>query len=427
MATPAALHANIVGIPHIPSITEVNVRTGPALNRKLVFRIPVGTRNLLVSEVTEDAESRQLNGKTFHWFRLMFPDGRTGWVRDDLISLIGDGTSFGYLNILQETLAFNLQRSLGTDEPVAEEKLDEKHEQDGVGEAMTPEDVRRTEEHRVVEVPPTDELRAAFAMCRMPGGVNMRSGPGTNHAVIGRFLHLDEGEILQADFSQSGEPLHWVRLRYQSREDSWVRIDFLRLRGGFGRFGFAGEDLYPSPAPQSNWSRDFDPTGSYLNVPHDGWDKSGSIGAPILSGPKGGLVVQTALCQFCGPQGFSVEQKGIQVGSSQVFVPGWNFGYGHFVIVRYTNDLLPESTRNQLAQIGREGEHLFVMHAHLHNIMVTNGQVLRPNQQIGTMGNSGNSTGAHLHLEVRASESATFSNWAAIRSGLLSPGILFLR
>ena len=94
MATPIAFNAHIVGIPHIPSITQVNVRTGPALNRKLVFRVDVGTRNLHVSEVQEDAEQRQLNGKTFHWFRLMFPDGRTGWVRDDLISLTGNGTAF---------------------------------------------------------------------------------------------------------------------------------------------------------------------------------------------------------------------------------------------------------------------------------------------------------------------------------------------
>lgn len=427
MATPIAFNAHIVGIPHIPSITQINVRTGPALNRKLVFRIDVGTRNLHVSEVTEDAEQRQLNGKTFHWFRLMFPDGRTGWVRDDLISLTGDGTSFGYINILQETLAFNLHRSAVTETHVTENEIDDKKEQDGVGEAMTPEDVRRTEEHHIVEIPAENEPGPAFAECRMPGGVNMRSGPGTNNTIIGRFMHLHVAEILQSSDSQSGDPLKWVRVRYQSREDGWVRIDFFRLSGKFSRFGVGSEDLYPSPAPQSHWSRDFDPDASFLPFPHDGWDKSGATGAPILGGPKGGLVVHTAFCDFCGSQGLSVEQKGIRVGSSQVFVPGWNFGYGHFVIVRYTNDLLPESTRNRLAEIGREGQHLFVMYAHLHNIMATDGQILRPNQQIGTMGNSGNSTGTHLHLEVRAGENSTFSHWAALRSGLLSPEVLFLR
>ena len=42
-----------------------------------------------------DQDNNALNGKVYQWFRLQFPNGATGWVRDDLVSLEGDGT-FGY-------------------------------------------------------------------------------------------------------------------------------------------------------------------------------------------------------------------------------------------------------------------------------------------------------------------------------------------
>jgi len=409
--------ANIVGIPHIPMITEVNVRSGPAVSRKPMFRIPVGTRGLRIKEVNTDAEGRNLNGKVYQWFRLTFPDGRTGWVRDDLISIMGDGTELGYPPLMQETLAFNLNRA--ADLPPAEPDRTE----EGVGEDITP-DV--STEEPTTETPP----RIAGVIqgrCMGPSGVNIRSGPGTNHTVIGRFVRGHVADLLEAADSQSGEPLKWVRLRYQNREDGWVRVDFLRLSGDFESLGLGFADQYPSAAPQSHWIRDFDPTGSFLGVRHDGWDQAGTTGAPILGGPRGGLVALVANCSLCGPDGLSVEQKGLRVGMPQVFVPGWNFGYGHYVIVRYTHDQLPESTQRRLAALQRAGQHLFVMYAHLHQMMVQAGQELLPNQQIGTMGNSGNSTGTHLHLEVRASDDAKFIHWARIKPGLVSPDILYLR
>ena len=48
----------------------------------------------------------------------------------------------------------------------------------------------------------------------------------------------------------------------------------------------------------------------------------------------------------------------------------WGFGYGNAVIVRYTNDLLPASTRDRLVQAGLSGAHLFVIYAHLSSISV---------------------------------------------------------
>jgi murein DD-endopeptidase MepM/ murein hydrolase activator NlpD len=44
------------------------------------------------------------------------------------------------------------------------------------------------------------------------------------------------------------------------------------------------------------------------------------------------------------------------------------------------------------------------VYAHLHNRQVTKGQAVRKGEQIGSLGNTGRSTGAHLHFEIHNGE-----------------------
>ena len=55
------------------------------------------------------------------------------------------------------------------------------------------------------------------------------------------------------------------------------------------------------------------------------------------------------------------------------------------------------------------------------------GVVLEPGQEFAACGNTGNSSGPHVHLELRASGSASFPGWAQIASGLIDPLVMFER
>jgi len=89
---------------------------------------------------------------------------------------------------------------------------------------------------------------------------------------------------------------------------------------------------------------------------HNGIDIASSYGTPIYAAAGGRVIIARS--------------------------SGWNGGYGSYVVVSHSN--------------GTQ-----TLYAHLSAVTVSQGQQVGAGQQIGKMGDSGKSTGVHLHFEVR--------------------------
>ncbi len=64
---------------------------------------------------------------------------------------------------------------------------------------------------------------------------------------------------------------------------------------------------------------------------------------------------------------------------------GWNGGYGNYVVINHQKGVQ-------------------TLYAHMSSISVEQGQTVSKGQQVGAMGNTGDSTGVHLHFEVRGAK-----------------------
>ena len=71
------------------------------------------------------------------------------------------------------------------------------------------------------------------------------------------------------------------------------------------------------------------------------------------------------------------------------------------------------------------GAHLFVIYGHMSSLSVLLQQQVGALGQLGVIGQAGNATVVHLHLEVHASTNANDTNFAGMRE--FDPEILFLR
>ncbi|MEV4330842.1 LysM peptidoglycan-binding domain-containing M23 family metallopeptidase [Streptomyces sp. NPDC049597] len=85
---------------------------------------------------------------------------------------------------------------------------------------------------------------------------------------------------------------------------------------------------------------------------------------------------------FIAGSGTSVKS----VGPGTVVSAGWNGSYGNEVVIQH-------------------GDGTYSQYAHLSSLSVSSGQSVSGGDQIGLSGSTGNSTGPHLHFEIRTSPS----------------------
>ncbi|HVU14175.1 MAG TPA: peptidoglycan DD-metalloendopeptidase family protein [Phototrophicaceae bacterium] len=417
---------NITGNPNVSTITTVNVRALPSTvaGTTVLFQAAVGVGNLPILDVQPDQANNALNGKVYQWFKVQFANGSAGWIRDDLVSIVGDGTSFGYPNLSQQAYAFGLTRKLlpptGTSPaptPPAPTP-------------PTPTPPAPTPPAPTPPTPtpppaPTPPSTTVTATVIAAAGLNMRSSPVTGNPIAKLAYH----EQVTINGAQPQPNTAYIWALVQSAEGrGWARTDYLSISGDGSRFGLSKGDEYPAPLHSNYWwvrgQNDVQPNGSIDQ--HLGWDFSANPGQPIYCGPKGGWVMKVLTCIKCTVGAPSSIQQGHPVNDPAVLNdPAWGNGFGNAPIIRYTNDLLPASTQARLVALGMPGAHLFVIYGHMSAVTVQQGQTLGPNAQIGVIGNTGNSTATHVHVEVHASLNANDTNFAGMRE--FDPVILYLR
>lgn len=114
------------------------------------------------------------------------------------------------------------------------------------------------------------------------------------------------------------------------------------------------------------------PSTAKLGSGNFGWPTSGSINQPYWGGHPGVDIGAWTGAPVAAADG----------GYVALATGGWNGGYGNHVIIDHGNGFV-------------------TLYAHLNSIYVRGGENVVRGQQIGSVGNTGNSTGPHLHFEIR--------------------------
>ncbi|NDJ85587.1 MAG: peptidoglycan DD-metalloendopeptidase family protein [Chloroflexi bacterium] len=149
----------------------------------------------------------------------------------------------------------------------------------------------------------------------------------------------------------------------------------------------------PPGGARTEPSGDFGATGVYGGTAVFGEGQAGSCGEQTI---YGGTMPETRPAYgYLLTRDFTWEHRGVDlagqlgdpiyaVGGGTVIFAGWSdWGYGWTVVIAHGP--------------------VMTLYAHLTGDFVWCGQQVTPGQHIGNMGSSGNSTGPHLHFEVRNS------------------------
>jgi len=208
--------------------------------------------------------------------------------------------------------------------------------------------------------PEPEDERAIFTNTYPPGttvtvcgtsvGLNLRSGPGSKYKVIAVLDEDTEATVL----SSSGA---WHRLD-TPEGTGWSHSSYLCG---------AGSTSSPGTQPAAGCS------GSYAH-PAPGYPVTSEFGSC-----RDGCSRHHAGIDLGVPSGTSVRAA----DGGTVYSLGWMSGYGYAVIIGHC---------------GKSG----TLYGHLSKFLVSDGQQVGKGQVIARSGNSGVSTGPHLHFEIRS-------------------------
>lgn len=266
-------------------------------------------------------------------------------------------------------------------------------------------------EINVIALTPIDDS-GCNATVRREISARMRSGPALSHPQI---AVLDPSTVVRVHqvsaIDESG--LRWCEITGNNLR-GFVREDLLSYspdcaelglnnRDESGENGGSGGDLNPLVRFGAPISGSYTVTQEFGvgERNHKGADLAGAIGLPIIAGGPG-RVQYVIPCLRCTDDRPNFASHGIGMWDQNAINDvAWGYGFGNYVVVRYRWDDLPGQMRATMSAQGYSGAYAYVVYAHLHRILVKAGDPVSFGTLIGTLGNTGNSSGPHLHLEIR--------------------------
>ena len=409
----------IRGIPGNAQVTEVRVHVTPGLNTDVPFRIPIGG-TAICTAVQVDPANDTFQGQTYKWFNLTFPDGRTGWVRDDLLDLQGDCSAFGYGNYDSRTFAFSALSVVATvSSPSPAQPV--------VNAPPTPAAPAVTVTVSVTTPAPTTPT-SCVATVRSDSRAKVRAQPSVNANVLGGMDPGQQTSVQNVVPGQDGQNFRWIQTMFNG-STGYIREDLLTYSPDCVAFGVGTTQPAGGVPPAAIAAAATDPGQialfpAPLRLPYQIFQEFGDTrygsahkgadlttrpqgpsvdGAPLFSGSKG-FVHYTIKCTRCTADKPSFQSQGLQFwDANAVRDPAWGYGFGNHVVLRYAWADLPNALRQEMTNRNLAGGFAYIYYAHLQRIDVSDGAPVTADTQIGLLGNTGNSNGHHVHLELHIS------------------------
>ena len=357
---------------------DINLRDNPGrIGTFIHSRVPKGLQ-ATCSETHPDPQGDSLGGQIYQWFFLTFPDGIQGWVRDDLILLEGDCTTFGYGFYETPILAFDAKSQLAD--------FDD-------------------QTHTFIE------STVCHATIRPDINANVRAGSTIQSARLGLLIANTQVDVLAVVDGQDDDTFRWIKMR-SGDISGFIREDLLVYENECESLGLSIEPevLHPAEGTVNTEYRFDAPLRANYGISqefggiHKGIDLFANLGVGVYSGGLG-RVAYTMNCLPCTPACPNVRCHNISLNNPSVLRnPDWGYGFGNHVVVEYAWNNLPQAMRDNLLAENLPNAFVYVIYAHLLDVLVAPDELVTKGKRLGSLGNSGNSTGPHLHIEVRASQ-----------------------